>query len=82
MNLTLFQPIVDRTMPAHFSTGLRFTDGVAELPGHAQRLRTEQRADVVILLSHCGFPQDVALLEGCPGIDVCLSSHTHNRLYP
>ena len=69
-------------MPAHFSTGLRFTDGVAELPGHAQRLRTEQRADVVTLLSHCGFPQDVALLEGCPGIDVCLNSHTHNRLYP
>lgn len=23
----------------------------------------------------------MALLEGCPGIDVCLSSHTHNRLY-
>lgn len=74
-------PIVDKTMPAHFSTGLRFTDGVTELPGHVQRLRTEERADVVILLSHCGFPQDVALLEGCPGIDVCLSSHTHNRLY-
>jgi sulfur-oxidizing protein SoxB len=74
-------PIVDKTMPAHFSTGLRFTDGVAELPGHVQRLRIEERAEVVILLSHCGFPQDVALLEGCPGIDVCLSSHTHNRLY-
>ncbi len=74
-------PIVDKTMPAHFSTGLRFTNGVAELPGHVQRLRTEERADVIILLSHCGFPQDVALLEGCPGIDVCLSSHTHNRLY-
>ena len=74
-------PIVDKTMPAHFSTGLRFTDGAAELPGHVLRLRTEERADVIILLSHCGFPQDVALLEGCPGIDVCLSSHTHNRLY-
>ncbi|MBW3127138.1 bifunctional metallophosphatase/5'-nucleotidase [Hymenobacter profundi] len=74
-------PIVDKTMPAHFSTGLRFTDGAAELPGHVQRLREQERADLVILLSHCGFPQDVALLEGCPGIDVCLSSHTHNRLY-
>lgn len=74
-------PIVDKTMPARFSTGLRFTNGAAELPGHVQRLRTEERADVIILLSHCGFPQDVALLEDCPGIDVCLSSHTHNRLY-
>ena len=74
-------PIVDKTMPAHFSTGLRFTNGAAELPGYVQRLRQQERADVVILLSHCGFPQDVALLEGCPGIDVCLSSHTHNRLY-
>ena len=74
-------PIVDKTMPAHFSTGLRFTNGLAELPGHVQRLRMEEQVDVVILLSHCGFPQDVALLEACPGIDVCLSSHTHNRLY-
>ena len=23
----------------------------------------------------------MALLEGCPNINVCLSSHTHNRLY-
>lgn len=36
-------PIVGKTMPAHFSTGLRFTDGVAKLPGHVQRLRTEER---------------------------------------
>ena len=51
------------------------------LPGYVQRLREQERADLVILLPHCGFPQDVAPFEGCPGIEVCLSSHTHNRLY-
>ena len=34
-----------------------------------------------MLLSHNGFPQDMAMLDTIPGIDVCLSAHTHNRLY-
>jgi preprotein translocase subunit SecF len=33
------------------------------------------------LVSHPGFPQDMKLLGEVPGIDVCLSGHTHNRLY-
>ncbi|WP_245327717.1 bifunctional metallophosphatase/5'-nucleotidase [Hymenobacter fodinae] len=74
-------PIVDKTMPAHFGEGLRFTDGTAELPRYVAELRGPERADLVVLLSHCGFPQDVALLQAHPGVDVCLSSHTHNRLY-
>ncbi|WP_245326382.1 bifunctional metallophosphatase/5'-nucleotidase [Hymenobacter wooponensis] len=74
-------PIVDKTMPAHFGEGLRFTDGTLELPRHVAQLRQAERVDLVVLLSHCGFPQDVALLQAHPGVDVCLSSHTHNRLY-
>ncbi|MBT9395016.1 5'-nucleotidase C-terminal domain-containing protein [Hymenobacter sp. NST-14] len=74
-------PIVDKTMPPHFSEGIRFTDGTRELPRHVAQLRATERVDLVVLLSHCGFPQDVALLEAHPGVDVCLSSHTHNRLY-
>ena len=66
-------PIVDKTMPAHFSTGLRFTNGLAELPGHVQHLRQQERADVVVLLSHCGFPQDVALLTAHSELHGCQS---------
>ncbi len=38
-------------------------------------------ADLIILLSHNGFPQDVHILNQVDGIDVCLSAHTHNRIY-
>ncbi|GAC1312878.1 MAG: hypothetical protein NVSMB24_35250 [Mucilaginibacter sp.] len=72
--------IIDKTMPKHFSEGLKFTDGTAELPGYIKEVK-EEGADLVFLLSHNGFPQDVALLNKIDGVDVCLSAHTHNRLY-
>lgn len=74
-------PIVGTNMPAHFSQGLRFSNGDAELPRYVAHLRQHERADLVVLLSHCGLPQDVELLTRHAGVDVCLSSHTHNRLY-
>lgn len=72
--------IVDKTMPASFSEGLLFTDGSAELPGCIQQLK-DQNADIIVLLSHNGFPQDAALVSQITGIDLVLSGHTHNRLY-
>ncbi|MCL4424169.1 MAG: 5'-nucleotidase C-terminal domain-containing protein [Firmicutes bacterium] len=30
---------------------------------------------------HLGFPQEVELLRQVTGVDICLSGHTHNRLY-
>lgn len=72
--------IIDKTMPANFSEGIKVTDGSSELPGYIQKVK-EEGADVVILLSHNGFPQDVSLLSKCKGVDICLSAHTHNRLY-
>ena len=72
--------IIDKTMPKHFSEGLKITDGVKELPIMVQRVKDEG-ANLIILLSHNGFPQDVDLLSKVSGIDVCLSAHTHNRLY-
>ena len=72
--------IVDKTMPPSFSTGLRFTLGKDELPELIASLRNEERVDLVVLLSHLGFPQDMRLLSEVAGIDLCLSAHTHNRL--
>lgn len=73
--------IVDKVMPASFSEGIYFTDGTAELPKYIDQLRNKNKVDLVILLSHNGFPQDVALIKENKGVDVVLSSHTHNRLY-
>ncbi|MFO8184902.1 MAG: bifunctional metallophosphatase/5'-nucleotidase [Candidatus Aegiribacteria sp.] len=73
--------IVDKVMPPHFSEGLRFTLGNRELPGWISRLRKDEDVDLVVVLSHLGFAQEVKLAREVDGIDVLLSGHTHNRLY-
>lgn len=73
--------IVDKVMPDHFSEGVYFTDGYEELPGYIKELKEEEDVDLVVLLSHLGFPQEVKLSKEIDGIDVLLSAHTHNRVY-
>lgn len=72
--------IVDKVMPEKMSKGLKFTSGMEELPKYIKKLKAES-ADLIVLLSHNGFPQDVELLKKVDGIDICLSAHTHNRIY-
>lgn len=71
--------IVDSTMPPSFSEGVRFTLGKDELPEVIDRLRTNEHVDLIILISHLGFPQDMKLMSEVQGVDLCLSGHTHNR---
>jgi sulfur-oxidizing protein SoxB len=73
--------IVDKTMPESFSEGIYFTLGNKELPKYVRQLRETEKADLIIVLSHLGYPQDLKLAEEVDGIDVLLSGHTHNRLY-
>lgn len=72
-------PIIDKAMPPHFSEGVRFTIGADEVPQWIAAARGEG-ADLIVLLSHIGLPQDLKLAEQVDGIDVILSGHTHNRL--
>lgn len=72
--------IIDKTMPQHFSEGLRFTLGNEELPDQISALRA-QGAELIVVLSHLGLPQDIKLASEVSGIDVLVSGHTHNRLY-
>lgn len=71
--------IIDK-MPERFSKALKVTDGTDELPMIIDEVKSKG-AGLVILLSHNGFPHDVEVLKQVPGVDVCLSAHTHNRLY-
>ncbi|KLK89402.1 5'-nucleotidase [Methanoculleus sediminis] len=73
--------IVDKVMPDSFSEGIHFSLGNAELPGHIAHLRNEEGVDLVVVISHLGFPQEVKLARETDGIDVLLSGHTHNRLF-
>ena len=72
--------IVDKVMPEKMSKALKFTSGVDEVSEHVKNLKANG-SDIIILLSHNGFPQDVELLKKVEGIDICLSAHTHNRIY-
>jgi 2',3'-cyclic-nucleotide 2'-phosphodiesterase (5'-nucleotidase family) len=72
--------IVDKTMPPHFSKGIYFTMGSEELPSIIEKLRNKDHVDLVVVLSHFGFPQEVKLADEVDGIDILLSSHTHNRI--
>jgi 2',3'-cyclic-nucleotide 2'-phosphodiesterase (5'-nucleotidase family) len=73
--------IIDKTMPPSFSEGLEFTLGREELPAMINVLRAQEKVDLIVLISHLGFCQDMKLLSEVEGIDACLSGHTHNRLY-
>jgi len=71
--------IIDK-MPKQFNEGLKITDGMKELPAVIEQVKNEG-AEMVMLLSHNGFPQDIDLISNVAGVDICLSAHTHNRLY-
>lgn len=71
--------IIRSNMPQQFWENTDFTNGIDESRYWARKLR-DDGADVVILLSHLGYPQDIELLKQVHGIDICLSGHTHNRL--
>lgn len=73
--------IVDKVMPPKFSEGIYFTLGNEELPGFISKLKNEEGVDLIVVLSHLGFPHDVKLAHEVSGIDVLMSAHTHNRLY-
>lgn len=72
--------IIDKTMPPAFSEGVRFTLGRDELPGWITHVQQQESVDLIVVLSHLGFPQDVKLAAEVDGIDVLVSGHTHNRM--
>lgn len=57
--------------------GLR-TDEVQE---DINKLRTQDKVDIVILLSHMGWKADTRYAELVSGIDVIIGAHTHDVLY-
>ena len=73
-------PIVGRTMPQAFGAGLRFLDALDVLPRIVADVRTRERPDLVVLISHYGFAQEVGIARVVDGIDVILGGHTHDVL--
>ena len=71
-------PIVTRTMPRPFGAGLRFTDALDVLPSAIAEVRDRDRPDLVVVVSHYGFAQEVEIARRVDGIDVILGGHTHD----
>lgn len=61
--------------PMWGTENLRVTQGREEVAELVPQLR-ESGADIVVVLSHLGFPQDCALADEVDGIDVILSGGT------
>jgi 2',3'-cyclic-nucleotide 2'-phosphodiesterase (5'-nucleotidase family) len=59
-----------------FNIGLRFTQGVDELPGLLKEVK-DQGADIVVVQSELGMTQNLYLAQHFKDIDVMYSAHTH-----
>jgi len=58
--------------------GVSVADPAAALAKLVPELR--KKADIVILLSHCGYESDTKLAAGVSGIDVIVGGHSHTKL--
>jgi sulfur-oxidizing protein SoxB len=60
-----------------FNIGLRFTQGVEELPGILDQVKNVEGADIVVVQSELGLSQNLYLAQHFKDIDVMYSAHTH-----
>ena len=67
----------DRELTPNFRMGYRDV----ELQEEITRVRVEEGAQIVILLSHMGYEQDVVMAERLEGVDVIVGGHTHDILW-
>ena len=59
--------------------GVIIADAVRTARRIVAKLRTE-KADIIVLISHCGEEEDKRLAAMVPGIDVIVGGHSHSRL--
>jgi len=59
-----------------FNIGLRFSQGIEELPGMIDEVKG-LGADVIVVQSELGLPQNLAIGQRFDDVDVVLSAHTH-----
>lgn len=60
--------------------GMKFLDPEETANKLAEKLRVEQKCDLVICLSHLGYGADVRLAESSRNIDLIIGGHSHTFL--
>jgi 2',3'-cyclic-nucleotide 2'-phosphodiesterase (5'-nucleotidase family) len=58
--------------------GLKFTSPIETVEKYIKELK--KKADVIVVLSHIGFPSDRDLAEKVKGIDVIVGGHSHTKM--
>lgn len=61
--------------------GMRMGYQDIELQEEIDRVRNEEGADIVVLLSHMGYQQDLVMATRLSGVDVIVGAHTHDILW-
>ena len=74
------EPDIPTRQPPHLSEGLAFK-GTEVIQPLVDELRDTCGVDVVVLATHFGLPKSIKLAEELEGVDVLLSSDTHERTY-
>jgi len=59
-------------------TGLKFVSPIETVGNYMKELKN--KADIIIVLSHIGFPADRILAEKVKGVDVIVGGHSHTKL--
>jgi 2',3'-cyclic-nucleotide 2'-phosphodiesterase (5'-nucleotidase family) len=66
-----------KTIPEK-AASLKFTTPESALSKYLPELK--RQADIIVVLSHCGYPVDRELAATIPGIDVIVGGHTHTKV--
>ena len=66
--------------PSRFIPDWTFGIRAADLQGLVDRIRSDESADAIVLLSHNGMDVDIKLGETVSGIDAILGGHTHDGM--
>ncbi|HLW55932.1 MAG TPA: bifunctional metallophosphatase/5'-nucleotidase [Bacteriovoracaceae bacterium] len=73
-------PDVPTRQPPSFSEGFIY-EGSEVLQPLIDKIKSSHEVDVVVLLTHIGLPKAVGLADKVKGVDIILSSDTHERTY-
>lgn len=71
-----------RTTNTIAKTGnLRFSNEAAAVRAEAERLKTEEGVNVIVVLSHCGLDRDREIARNGGDIDIIVGGHSHTFLF-
>lgn len=75
-------PMVPIRQSPHYSYGITYTEPKENLAHYVDVLRNQEKCAVVILLSHLGLSQQIALGNDpvCEGVDYIFGADTHERV--